>query len=152
MIGSSRESVTAEDMPSELRWILTFELFIDYGGGNIQGSHGSIHIAADDTGNIVDRPWMQTFVRPDSAKYVPTLNPLHAPGAARFQRGPSAGGETVNLPQVTPMPLARLATPFDPPDWIFEAKLDGFRATPERTEPQTKKTQHYYERCTSRTG
>jgi hypothetical protein len=60
MIGSSRESVTAEDMPSELRWVLTFELFIDYGGGNIQGSHGSIHIAADQTGKIVGRPWMQT--------------------------------------------------------------------------------------------
>jgi hypothetical protein len=26
------------------------------------------------------------------------------------------------------MPLARLATPFDHPDWIFEPKMDGFRA------------------------
>jgi ATP-dependent DNA ligase len=25
------------------------------------------------------------------------------------------------------MPLARLAAPFDHPDWIFEPKLDGFR-------------------------
>jgi ATP-dependent DNA ligase len=26
------------------------------------------------------------------------------------------------------MPLARLATPFDHPDFIFEPKMDGFRA------------------------
>jgi hypothetical protein len=26
------------------------------------------------------------------------------------------------------MPLARLEVPFDHPDWIFEPKLDGFRA------------------------
>ena len=26
------------------------------------------------------------------------------------------------------MPLARLREPFDHPDWIFELKLDGFRA------------------------
>jgi ATP-dependent DNA ligase len=26
------------------------------------------------------------------------------------------------------MPLARLNAPFDHPDWIFEPKLDGFRA------------------------
>lgn len=32
------------------------------------------------------------------------------------------------LPRFTPMPLARLAVPFDHPDWIFEVKYDGFRA------------------------
>jgi bifunctional non-homologous end joining protein LigD len=26
------------------------------------------------------------------------------------------------------MPLTRRVEPFDDPDWIFEAKLDGFRA------------------------
>src|SRR5438270_817169 len=26
------------------------------------------------------------------------------------------------------MPLARLSEPFDHPDWVFEPKLDGFRA------------------------
>jgi hypothetical protein len=84
MIGSSRESVTAEDMTSEVRWVLIFELFIDYGGGNIQGSHGSIHIAADDTGNIVDMPWMQTFVRPDLAQYVPPLISFTHPALLAF--------------------------------------------------------------------
>jgi bifunctional non-homologous end joining protein LigD len=34
----------------------------------------------------------------------------------------------LTLPRVTPMPLARLDKPFDHPDWIFEPKLDGFRA------------------------
>ena len=34
----------------------------------------------------------------------------------------------MSLPRITPMPLARLNAPFDHPDWIFEPKLDGFRA------------------------
>ena len=35
---------------------------------------------------------------------------------------------TPPLPKIVPMPLARLHAPFDDPDWIFEPKLDGFRA------------------------
>ena len=84
MFGSARESVKGEAIPAEVRWILSFELFIDYGGGDIQGSHGTIHIAADGAGNIVDRPWMQTFVRPDLAKYVPTLIPFTHPALLAF--------------------------------------------------------------------
>jgi bifunctional non-homologous end joining protein LigD len=34
----------------------------------------------------------------------------------------------LKFPTVEPMPLARLNAPFDHPDWIFEPKLDGFRA------------------------
>ncbi len=32
------------------------------------------------------------------------------------------------LPRIDPLPLRRLAEPFDDPDWIFELKHDGFRA------------------------
>ncbi len=32
------------------------------------------------------------------------------------------------LPRITPVPLALLRAPFDHHDWIFEPKLDGFRA------------------------
>ena len=34
----------------------------------------------------------------------------------------------MNLPRVTPMPLARFDMPFEHRDWIFEPKLDGFRS------------------------
>ena len=34
----------------------------------------------------------------------------------------------MSLPRITPMPLTRRGEPFDDPDWIFEAKMDGFRA------------------------
>jgi hypothetical protein len=34
----------------------------------------------------------------------------------------------IALPRTDPMPLARLHAPFDHRDWIFEPKLDGFRA------------------------
>ena len=40
----------------------------------------------------------------------------------------NAAGETVSLPLVVPMPLGRGAAPFDHPDFIFEPKLDGYRA------------------------
>ena len=39
----------------------------------------------------------------------------------------SAAGLRIT-PIVETMPLAVLADPFDHPDWIFEVKLDGFRA------------------------
>ena len=32
------------------------------------------------------------------------------------------------VPKFAPMPLGRRREPFDHPDWIFEAKMDGFRA------------------------
>jgi ATP-dependent DNA ligase len=32
------------------------------------------------------------------------------------------------IPRIVRLPLARLHAPFDHPDWIFEPKLDGFRA------------------------
>ena len=32
------------------------------------------------------------------------------------------------LSRIAPMPLARLHAPFGHPEWIFESKLDGFRA------------------------
>ena len=36
--------------------------------------------------------------------------------------------KAVPLPRFNPMPLAFLREPFDHPDWLFEPKLDGFRA------------------------
>jgi bifunctional non-homologous end joining protein LigD len=33
----------------------------------------------------------------------------------------------VNLPQIEPMKLSRIAVPFDNPDFVFELKHDGFR-------------------------
>jgi hypothetical protein len=67
MIGSKREDVVGEGIPPEVRWVLTFELFLDYGGGNIQGPHGAIHLAVDAAGRIVDHPWMQMFTAESSA-------------------------------------------------------------------------------------
>jgi len=31
-------------------------------------------------------------------------------------------------PHFQPMPLQRRSLPFDDPDWIYELKMDGFRA------------------------
>jgi len=35
---------------------------------------------------------------------------------------------TVQPPQIDPLPLARLAQRFDHHEWVFELKVDGFRA------------------------
>jgi len=35
---------------------------------------------------------------------------------------------SLSLPHMRPMPLARFDAPFEHPDWIFEPKMDGFRA------------------------
>jgi hypothetical protein len=83
MFGSSRESVKAEGLPLAVRWVLTFELFIDYGCGDMQGSHGSIHIAADGAGSIVGWPWMQTFA-PDCGAHVISLITFTHPALLAF--------------------------------------------------------------------
>ena len=77
MIGSKREDVVGEGIPPEVRWVLTFELFLDYGGGNIQGSHGAIHMAVDGDGGMVGRPWMQTFTAESSAGIMELITFVH---------------------------------------------------------------------------
>jgi hypothetical protein len=76
--------VKAEGLPPEVCWILTFELFIDYGGGDIQGSHGSIHIAADQAGWTVGQPWIETFAPPDLGQRVISLIPFTHPALLAF--------------------------------------------------------------------
>jgi hypothetical protein len=83
MIGSERADVEGEGLPREVRWVLTSELFIDYGCGNIQGTHGSIHIAADAEGKLVGRPWMQTFA-PDCGAHVISLITFTHPALLAF--------------------------------------------------------------------
>jgi hypothetical protein len=67
MIGSRRENVVGDGIPPQVRWVLTFELFIDYGSENIQGSHGAIHIFVDAAGRLVDHPWVGMFTAESSA-------------------------------------------------------------------------------------
>src|SRR5437879_11923746 len=40
----------------------------------------------------------------------------------------SASAQTRSWLQFQPMPLLKRAAPFDDPEWIFELKMDGFRA------------------------
>jgi hypothetical protein len=65
MMGTERKDVVGENIPDNLRWALTFELFIDYGDRlGVQGPHGSIHFGIDAEGVLIDRPFMQTFSAP----------------------------------------------------------------------------------------
>jgi len=40
----------------------------------------------------------------------------------------AAGSIVVSMRFANPMRLLRIPEPFDHPDWIFEPKMDGFRA------------------------
>ena len=42
--------------------------------------------------------------------------------------------------QFQPMPLLKRAAPFDDPDWIYELKMDGFRALGEDDPPQRRRS------------
>jgi len=48
-------------------------------------------------------------------------------GSANHNSGESGEWQMMNF---QPMPLLKRAAPFDDPDWIYELKMDGFRATP----------------------
>jgi len=46
-------------------------------------------------------------------------------GSANHNSGESGEWQMMNF---QPMPLLKRAAPFDDPDWIYELKIDGFRA------------------------
>jgi hypothetical protein len=52
-----------EGIPDDARWILWCELFVDYGirGVTATGPHGSVFMAIDAEGKIIDRPYMQSL-------------------------------------------------------------------------------------------
>jgi len=60
VFGTERENLVGE-IADNARWVLSIELFIDYDRGDIQGPHGTIHLAIDAEGKLVAQPWMQTF-------------------------------------------------------------------------------------------
>ncbi|PWT72776.1 MAG: hypothetical protein C5B60_09150 [Chloroflexi bacterium] len=63
MFGVERAGVQGEDIPPDMHWALVSEIFIDYGStlGGIHGPHGTINMAVDKEGRLIDRPWMQTY-------------------------------------------------------------------------------------------
>jgi hypothetical protein len=75
-----RDDVQGEDIPENARSILWVELFLDYGGGHIDGPHGSIFMALDSGGGVIGAPHMHSLAGPEYAaimkKYIVWLNPL----------------------------------------------------------------------------
>jgi hypothetical protein len=73
--GLERSAVTGEGIPANVCWVLWCELFIDYRHPGIAatGPHGSIFLAVDAHGRIVDIPWMQSFAGPADAEMMKSL-------------------------------------------------------------------------------
>ena len=62
VFGTERANIQATDMPDNLRWCLSIELFIDYGWRDgIEAAVGTWCIALDQEGAIIGTPWAQTF-------------------------------------------------------------------------------------------
>lgn len=66
MAGLAKDAI-GEDIPAGAHWILLAELFVDYGqqGNAIQGPHGTIAMAVDEHGALLETPFMQSFARPE---------------------------------------------------------------------------------------
>ena len=56
----------------DTKWILMFELFLDYGRARpgIEGPQGSMFMQVDATGVLLERPWMQSFHGPGTPNEV----------------------------------------------------------------------------------
>jgi ATP-dependent DNA ligase len=61
----------------------------------------------------------------------PTLHPSR-------RHHPKNQASEVFLPQFTPAPLVRIREPFDDPGYIYELKMDGFRALAEISDGQVR--------------
>jgi len=60
----AKEIVADKKPPEECKWLLWFEVFIDYRVRKdvvADGPHGSIFLMLDKDGVIIERPWMQTY-------------------------------------------------------------------------------------------
>ena len=64
--GLDREDVESQGLPDGCRWILWIEIFLNYGKfkPGIEGPHGSIFLAIDQRGALLERPWMQSLASP----------------------------------------------------------------------------------------
>jgi hypothetical protein len=63
--GVKRDDATGEGIPDNVAWILSCEHFTDFGfRDEVQGPDGTLCIAVDAEGRIVDTPWMQTYTLP----------------------------------------------------------------------------------------
>jgi hypothetical protein len=63
-------------------------------------------------------PLRKFFLQRRILRGAPTIRPMLK----------GASESDMNIPQFEPMTLTRIAAPFDHPDFIFEIKVDGFRA------------------------
>jgi hypothetical protein len=72
IMASKREDVTGSGIPDNVAWILGCEHFTDFGirRDEVQGPDGTLLIAVDAQGRIVETPWMQSYTLPEANHYV----------------------------------------------------------------------------------
>lgn len=72
MVAVDPKDTKGEGIPANVKWILWFEVFIDYNlhGRFPQGPHGSIFYAIDAGGALVETPWMQTYCHPSQNEVI----------------------------------------------------------------------------------
>jgi hypothetical protein len=72
IFGSLVENVKGEGIPANAKWILSCEQWIDYGmrRDEIAGPHGTINLALDAEGRIIDRPFMQSFAASEHNEFM----------------------------------------------------------------------------------
>jgi hypothetical protein len=79
--GIDPTEANGEGIPENTRWILWCELFVDFGERNITatGPHGSVFLAIDANGVIINCPSMQSFAEQEHADvmrgYITWFNP-----------------------------------------------------------------------------
>lgn len=59
------------DVPDKMRWLLSMELWIDYGWKKDhvpEGPHGMMYVPIDEMGAALGRPWMQTWISTPEAE------------------------------------------------------------------------------------
>lgn len=63
VIAAKREDVVGTNIPPDTHWVITADSFTDYGirRDEIQGSPGSVCLAIDKEGRLIDRPHMISF-------------------------------------------------------------------------------------------
>ena len=72
---SDIEEASADERLANAEWVVTCEIFIDYGfrRDEIQGPHGTVLLAINKEGGIEGNPWMRTYCREHDKDKVTSL-------------------------------------------------------------------------------
>lgn len=70
MLAADRAHIQATEIPGNFKWLLNFEIYVDYGNGEAVGPNCSIQLCVDADGKIIDAPQARSYALSEANKII----------------------------------------------------------------------------------